>query len=254
MAMKPLVVLPTYNEKESLPVVIIKILDQEIFDVLIVDDSSTDGTTEIAQNWVERDSRIHLLQRPGKLGLGTAYIAGFKWGLQRDYNCFIEMDSDLSHDPLVLPKFLEQLEAGSDLVIGARYEGGTISVVGWDFKRLMLSRLGNLYASTLLRTHLCDMTSGFRAFSRRALEAMDLDAIHSEGYAFQIEMAYRVLAQGMKVSELAIVFTERAFGASKMSHKIIREAVALPWRLKFNEAKNLVLWSLGLKKRPMGNR
>jgi dolichol-phosphate mannosyltransferase len=252
--MKPLVVLPTYNEKDSLPVVIIKILDLGVFDVLIVDDSSTDGTTDIAKTWAERDERVHLIQRPGKLGLGTAYIAGFKWGLERDYDCFVEMDADLSHDPLVLPQFLEALGAGSDLVIGARYVGGTISVVGWDFKRLMLSRMGNLYASTLLRNRLCDMTSGFRAFSRRSLEAMDLDVIRSEGYAFQIEMAYRVLAQGMKVSELSIVFTERAHGTSKMSHKIIREAVALPWRLKFEEIKNRIQFALGLKKGRLGGQ
>jgi len=248
--MKPLVVLPTYNEKETLPVVLIKILDQEGFDVLIVDDSSTDGTTELARNWVERDKRVHMLQRPGKLGLGTAYIAGFKWGLEREYDCFIEMDADFSHDPLALPKFMELMEGGADLVIGARYLGGTISVVGWDFKRLMLSRAGNLYASTLLRTHLCDMTSGYRSFSRRALEAMNLNAIHSGGYAFQIEMAYRVMAMGMNVKELAIVFTERAHGESKMSHGIIREALVLLWRLKLDEIGHLILRSLGLRRRP----
>jgi dolichol-phosphate mannosyltransferase len=252
--MKPLVVLPTYNEKDNLPVIVIKILDQEVFDVLIVDDSSTDGTTELAKNWVERDQRVHILQRPGKLGLGTAYTSGFKWGLERDYDCFVEMDADLSHDPLMLPQFLDMVESGSDLVIGSRYMGGTISVVGWDFKRLLLSRFGNLYASTLLRTSLCDMTSGFRAFSRRALEALDLDAIHSEGYAFQIEMAYRVLKQGMQVSELSIVFTERVHGKSKMSHKIIREAVALPWKLILERLTDRVKRSLGLKKRPQEKR
>lgn len=230
--MKPLVILPTYNEKDNLVVVLIKILDQEVFDILIVDDSSTDGTTELAQHWVALDERVHLLQRPAKLGLGTAYIAGFKWGLARDYDCFIEMDADFSHDPLALPNFLEKIESGIDLVIGARYLGGTISVVGWDFKRLLLSRFGNLYASTILRTHLCDMTSGFRAFSRMALEALDLDNIRSEGYAFQIEMAYRVLRKGMDVSEIKIVFTERVHGKSKMSHNIIREAMVLPWKLR----------------------
>jgi dolichol-phosphate mannosyltransferase len=233
--MKPLVILPTYNEKDSLPVVLIKILDQEEFDILIVDDSSTDGTTELAKHWVERDNRVHLLQRPAKLGLGTAYIAGFKWGLERDYDCFLEMDADLSHDPLTLPTFIEKIESGADLVIGARYLGGTISVVGWDFKRLLLSRFGNLYASILLRTRLCDMTSGFRAFSRKALEALDLDAIRSEGYSFQIEMAYRVLRKGMNVSEIKIVFTERTHGKSKMSQTIVREAMALPWKLRLEE-------------------
>jgi len=233
--MKPLVVIPTYNERETLPVVIIKILEREAFDVLVVDDSSTDGTTELARHWAEQDGRVHVLQRPAKLGLGTAYIAGFKWGLERDYDCFMEMDADLSHDPGALPRFLEEMEAGADLVIGSRYLGGTISVVGWDFRRLLLSRFGNVYASTLLRTNLTDMTSGFRAFSRRALEAIGLDTVLSEGYAFQIEMAYRVWRRGLTVREVKIVFTERAHGSSKMSHKIIREAVLLPWRLKLGE-------------------
>ncbi len=238
--MKPLVILPTYNEKDSLPVVIIKILEQEVFDILIVDDNSTDGTADLAKHWAALNEKVNLIQRPTKLGLGTAYIAGFKWGLERDYDCFIEMDADFSHDPLALPAFIEEMESGADLVIGARYLGGTISVVGWDFKRLLLSRFGNLYAATLLRTHLCDMTSGFRAFSRRALESLNLDAIRSEGYAFQIEMAYRVLRKGMNVSEIKIVFTERVHGISKMSHNIIREAMSLPWKLRIEELINRI--------------
>ncbi len=239
--MKPLVILPTYNEKETLPVVIIKILDREIFDILVVDDNSRDGTQDIARHWVGQDGRVHLIERPAKLGLGTAYIAGFKWGLKRDYDCFIEMDSDLSHDARMLPRFVEEIEGGADLVIGSRYIGGRISVVGWDFRRLLLSRGGNFYASTLLGTRLTDMTSGFRSFSRRALEAIDLDAIRSEGYAFQIEMAYRVWRPGMKVKEVGIVFTERATGVSKMSKRIIREAVALPWKLRAENIKNRLL-------------
>jgi dolichol-phosphate mannosyltransferase len=215
-----------------------------------VDDSSTDGTTELAKHWVERDERVHLLQRPAKLGLGTAYIAGFKWGLERDYGCFVEMDADFSHDPLTLPKFLEEIESGAELVIGARYLGGTISVVGWDFKRLLLSRFGNIYASTLLRTHLCDMTSGFRAFSRKALEALNLDAIQSEGYSFQIEMAYRVQRKGMNISEIKIVFTERVHGKSKMSHNIIREAMALPWKLRIEELIKRIKGTSPLNKPP----
>lgn len=250
--MKPLVVLPTYNEKENLPLILIKILERENFDILVVDDSSTDGTTEIADRWTKNDPRVHLLQRPGKLGLGTAYLSGFKWGLERDYDCFVEMDADLSHDPAVLPRFLEEIERGADLVVGSRYLGGTISVVGWDFRRLILSRLGNIYASTLLRTRLTDMTSGFRAFSRRALEAIDLDAVHSEGYAFQIELAYRVWREELNVKEVTIVFTERAYGISKISHNIVREALALPWRLKIEDVKCGVKRSLGFSERPGG--
>jgi dolichol-phosphate mannosyltransferase len=250
--MKPLVIMPTYNEKENLPLILIKILERERFDILVVDDSSTDGTTEIAEHWTKNDPRVHLLQRPGKLGLGTAYLAGFKWGLERDYDCFIEMDADLSHDPAVLPLFLDEVEGGADLVVGSRYLGGTISVVGWDFRRLILSRLGNIYAATLLRTRLTDMTSGFRAFSRRALEAIDLEAVHSEGYAFQIELAYRVWREGLKVKEVSIVFTERAHGSSKISQNIVREALALPWRLKVEDVTCGVKRSLGPRERPGG--
>jgi dolichol-phosphate mannosyltransferase len=145
------------------------------------------------------------------------------------------MDSDLSHNALDLPRFVEEIKKGSDLVIGSRYMHGKISVVGWDFKRLLLSRFGNFYASTILGTNLSDMTSGFRAFSRKALETINLEGITSGGYAFQIEMAYLVLKAGLEVKEIPIIFTERYKGTSKMSKKIIREAVWLPWRLKLRE-------------------
>lgn len=229
--MKPLVVLPTYNEHDTLPVALIKVLDQEVFDVLIVDDNSTDGTREMARHWVTRDKRVNLLERPGKLGLGTAYIDGFRWGLARDYGIFMEMDSDLSHNPLDLTRFLDQMLDGADLVIGSRYQGGKISVVGWDFQRLLLSRMGNFYASYILDVPLSDLTSGFRSFSRRALEGMDMGNITSAGYAFQIEMAYQVWRSGMDVREIPIVFTERASGVSKMSGGIVTEAFWLPWRI-----------------------
>lgn len=233
--LKTLVILPTYNERETLPVVIIKILAQEVFDVLVIDDNSTDGTRDIARHWVEQDKRVNLMERPAKLGLGTAYIDGFKWGLKRGYDCFIEMDSDLSHNALDLPRFIEAAEGGADLVVGSRYLDGMISVVGWDFRRLMMSKFGNFYASTILGTNKTDMTSGFRMFSRRALEAINFDQVHAEGYAFQIEMAYRVLRSGLDVREIAIVFSERSTGVSKMSKSIVREAVWLPWRLKLGE-------------------
>ncbi len=231
--MKTLVILPTYNEKDTLHVAIIKILAYEGFDILVVDDNSTDGTRDIAKHWVEKDSRVNLLERPAKLGLGTAYIDGFKWGLERGYDCFMEMDSDLSHNPMDLPRFIQEMEKGSGLVIGSRYMDGKISVVGWDFRRLLLSRFGNFYASRILGVRLTDMTSGFRAFSRKALEHIALDKIHSEGYAFQIEMAYYVWRSGLNVAEIPIIFTERARGLSKMSKHIIREAVWLPWKLRF---------------------
>lgn len=238
--LKPLVILPTYNEKETLPVLLIKILGQEVFDILIIDDNSTDGTKEIARSWKEKDPRVNLIERPGKLGLGTAYIAGFKWALQRDYGCMIEMDSDLSHNPNDLPRFLSEVEKGADLVIGSRYLRGTISVVGWDFRRLLLSRFGNFYASTILGINVSDMTSGYRAYSRRALEGVDLESVRSEGYAFQIEMAYHVRMAGFSVKEIPIVFHERVQGQSKMSKSIVREALWLPWRLRLGEVSALI--------------
>ena len=230
--MKTLIILPTYNERETLPQVINKILDQNGFDVLVVDDNSPDGTGALASEWAARDAHVNLIARHGKLGLGTAYIAGFKWGLERNYDCFIEMDSDLSHNPEDLSRFVEEISNGNDLVIGSRYMRGTISVVGWDFHRLLLSKFGNFYATAILKIPLTDITGGFRAYSRNALEIIDLDTIRSEGYSFQIELAYHAWFAGLKVKEISIVFTERAKGGSKMSGNIIREAVKLPWKLK----------------------
>ena len=230
--MRTLVVLPTYNEVENLPVVLEKLLAMDICDVLVVDDNSTDGTRDVARQWMERTRRVQMIERPGKLGLGTAYICGFKWGLERDYGVMVEMDSDLSHRPEDLPRFLAEVRGNVGLVIGSRYVGGIISVVGWNFKRLLLSRFGNFYAAYLLKSPLSDMTSGFRAYSREALMLLDLDAIHSEGYAFQIEMAYYVWRSGLRVIEIPIVFTERLKGVSKMHGAIVSEAIRLPWRIR----------------------
>lgn len=238
--LKTLVITPTYQEKESVPVVIIKVLAQEGFEILIIDDNSPDGTAEIVEDWMGRDPRVHLIKRPSKLGLGTAYLAGFRWGLEKGYDCLVEMDSDLSHNPVDLPKFVEEIERGADLVIGSRYLNGRISVVGWDFKRLLLSKMGNFYAARLLGIKASDLTSGYRAYSRRALEKLDLSSIRSEGYAFQIEMAYAVLRGGFILKEIPIVFTERYRGASKLSKQIVNEATWLPWKLRLLEMKAFV--------------
>jgi dolichol-phosphate mannosyltransferase len=208
------------------------VLKQEGFDVLVVDDGSPDGTALVVKNLMSGNERISLLERAGKFGLGAAYVAGFKWGLEKGYDYFIEMDADGSHDPARLPFFVEEISKGCGLVIGSRYLNGSISVVGWDFRRLMLSKFGNYYASRTLGLKLTDLTSGYRCYSRKALESIDLDNVHSNGYAFQIEMAYRVSAAGHRVGEMSIIFSERASGSSKMSKKIVREAVILPWRLR----------------------
>ncbi len=241
-------ILPTYMEKETLPVVLAEILSRPQADVLVIDDNSPDGTAQIALEWAGRDRRVHVMVRAGKLGLGTAYLAGFRWGLAEGYDCLVEMDSDMSHNPADLSRFIEETDKGADLVIGSRYMGGKISVLGWDFKRLLLSKFGNIYASSILGSSLSDMTSGYRAFSRRALERIDFDKIRSGGYAFQIEMAHTVLLTGMRVREIPIIFTERAKGSSKMSGQIIREAVWLPWRLRLRQVKSSLRRALGLQK------
>lgn len=229
---KALVIIPTYNEKETIQYLINSVLKHEGFDLLVVDDGSPDGTAGIVRNIMNAWKRVFLIERPGKFGLGTAYIEGFKWGLERGYACFFEMDADNSHDPDVLPLFIEKMDKGFGLVIGSRYLNRSISVVGWDFKRLMMSKFGNFYASSILGLPLTDLTSGYRCYSREALKTIDLDNLHSNGYAFQIEMAYRVAAAGLRVVEIPIIFRERESGESKMSKQIAWEAAMLPWKLR----------------------
>lgn len=230
---KTLVVIPTYNEKENIRSVINSVTDQKELDILVIDDGSADGTAEVVREIMAPEKRLFLKERAGKLGLGTAYVEGFKWGLEKGYEYLVEMDADGSHDPSYIPFFISEMRTGTGLVIGSRYLDGNISVVGWDFRRLLLSKFGNLYASKVLRLRLTDITSGFRCYSKGCLEAIDLDGIHSTGYSFQIEMAYRVSVAGFRIGEVPIIFCERTSGLSKMSRKIVREAVFLPWRLRF---------------------
>jgi dolichol-phosphate mannosyltransferase len=230
-----IVVIPTYNEKETLPCLIDSVLKNSEFDILVVDDSSPDGTASVVKQMMPERKGLFLIERIEKLGLGTAYIEGFKWGLAKGYDYFFEMDADSSHDPNALPLFIEEMGKGCSLVIGSRYLNGKINVVGWDFSRLLLSKFGNLYASVLLGLRLSDLTSGFRCYSKEALESVDLDAVRSEGYAFQIEMAYRVSSKRLTIGEIPIIFYERASGSSKMSKKIVWEAVVLPWKVRFKQ-------------------
>lgn len=226
-----LIVIPTYNEANNIKKVLDITLKVTDGDVLVVDDNSADETRAVVRGYFET-GRVRMLERPGKLGLGSAYVCGFKWGLERGYDLFFEMDADLSHDPKAITSFIDKIKEGHDMVVGSRYLNNTISVVGWDFKRLLLSKFGNWYASTLLGLkQFTDLTSGYRCYTRKALEAISLDEMKSNGYAFQIEMVYRVFRAGLRIAEIPIVFYERTGGTSKMSKSIVREAVLLPFKL-----------------------
>ncbi len=232
--MKTLVVLPTYNEVKNIEKVLEELLKFDFLDVLVVDDSSPDGTADKVKKIMEKEKRVYLIERPRKLGLGTAYITGFRWGMEKEYECFFEIDADLSHDPNDIPKFIEKLEEGFDLVIGSRYMNNKISVVGWDFKRLLLSKFANWYAIKILGLKgLSDVTSGYRAYRKRCLEKIGLDKVKSNGYAFQIEMVYRAVKKSCKVAEVPIIFYERNSGCSKMTKKIALEAALTVWKLRF---------------------
>lgn len=236
---RSLVVLPTYNEVENIDSLIPKLIKFDYIDILFVDDGSTDGTADKILNWkIKYEDRINLIQRSSKMGLGTAYTTGFKWGLLKEcYHYFFEMDADLSHNPDDIPRFLDKIKENFDMVIGSRYMNNTISVVGWDFKRLLISKFGNWYATTILNLrHLSDITSGYRCYKREVLESIDLDKVKSSGYAFQIEMVYKAVKAGFKVGEIPIIFYERNGGSSKMSRKIALEAAIMVWRLKFGKA------------------
>lgn len=229
--MKALVVIPTYNEKDNVVRLSSSVLDQHVdIQILFVDDNSPDGTGKIIDELVSGNERIHVLHRAGKLGLGSAYREGFKAALSMGADYIIEMDADFSHDPGVLPEFLNAMQT-SDLVIGSRYLNG-VSVVNWPIRRLILSYFASVYTRWVTGLQLRDCTSGFKCFRRSSLEAMDLDSVKSDGYSFQIEMNYRCMEKGLRITEIPIIFIDRHAGSSKMSRRIVREAVIMVWKLR----------------------
>ena len=233
MSERGLVVIPTYNEKDNIARLIDQVLARdERLDVLVVDDGSPDGTGAIVDGIKASNPRVDIIHRDRKLGLGTAYLAGFKWALARHYAFVFEMDADFSHDPAHLPQFLDAL-GGADLVIGSRYRNGRVTVVNWPIGRLLLSYAANIYARVVTGLQLFDSTAGFKCFRREVLEALDLDAVRSSGYAFQIEMNFRAWKKGFRLVEIPIVFVDRTEGESKMSKRIVREAVWMVWRLRW---------------------
>ncbi|SRR5690606_27895625 len=229
---RALVIIPTYNERENIQRLVPDVLGRDPrFDVLIIDDASPDGTGEVADAIAAEEPRVHVLHRAGKLGLGTAYIEGFRWGLARGYDYLFEMDADFSHDPAHLVQFMEAIR-DADVVVGSRYLGGRVTVVNWPISRLLLSYFANLYARIITGVPVADATSGFKCFRREVLEKIDLDQVRSEGYAFQIEMTMRAWKAGFRIREIPIVFADRDVGVSKMSKRIIREAVWRVWHLR----------------------
>jgi dolichol-phosphate mannosyltransferase len=230
---RTLVVTPTYNERDNLARFVAAVREAAPdADLLVVDDNSPDGTGELADALAKQDGHVHVLHRAGKLGLGTAYIEAFRLGLSQGYERFFEMDADLSHDVRYLPDFIRALDDGYDVVIGSRNIPGG-GVEGWGPGRHFLSKGGSLYSRLILGLPVRDLTSGYKAFSRRALEAIPLDDVHSNGYSFQIEMTYRAVLRGMRVKEVPIVFVDRRAGRSKMSRAIFVEAIGMVWKLRF---------------------
>jgi dolichol-phosphate mannosyltransferase len=233
VAERALVIVPTFNERENVSRLTECVLAQDPrLEVLIVDDGSPDGTGAIADQMAAASPRVHVIHRERKLGLGTAYIAGFRWALERGFAYVFEMDADFSHDPAHLPEFLKAIR-DADLVLGSRYRDNKVTVVNWPMTRLLLSFFANVYAKVVTGLRLFDSTGGFKCFRREVLEAIDLESVRSNGYAFQIEMSFRAWKKGFRIVEIPIVFVDRTEGQSKMSKAIIREAVWMVWRLRW---------------------
>jgi dolichol-phosphate mannosyltransferase len=239
---RALVIIPTYNEKENIRSVVELVLSQTPnLDVLIVDDNSPDGTAAIVTEMARAEPRVNLMSRAGKLGLGTAYIAGFKWGLSKGYAYLIEMDADFSHDPREIPNMLKAIQQ-ADLILGSRYIDG-VRVVNWPLSRLFLSKGASYYVRIITGLPVHDPTGGFKCFRRRVLEAIELDTVRSNGYAFQIEMSYKAWMKGFRVQEIPITFADRYAGQSKMSGHIVREALWMVWSLALSH---------GFRRKPHG--
>ena len=230
---RAVVIVPTYNERENIARLINAVLRQDPrIEVLVVDDGSPDGTGAIVDTLAARDRRVHILHRPRKMGLGTAYLAGVRWAVDEKFDYILEMDADFSHDPGHLPQFLRAIEK-ADVVLGSRYQNGRVTVVNWPISRLILSYSANIYARAVTGLPLFDSTGGFKCFRRTVLESISLDEVKSNGYAFQIEMSFRAWKKGFKIVEIPIVFTDRTEGQSKMSKRIVREAIWMVWRLRY---------------------
>lgn len=228
---RALVIIPTFNELENIQAIIPEVLLQDhCIEVLVVDDNSPDGTADVVKALMSSNPRIHLLQRPGKMGLGTAYVAGFRYAIKEGFDYVCEMDADFSHDPKILPEFLEAI-GQYDLILGSRYIKG-VNVINWPMKRLLLSYFANQYTRIITGMPVKDSTGGFKCFRVEVLKSINLDKVRSNGYAFQIEMSFKAWKKGFRIHEIPIIFMDRRVGVSKMSKKIVREAVTMVWWLR----------------------
>ncbi|NLT50287.1 MAG: polyprenol monophosphomannose synthase [Ignavibacteria bacterium] len=237
--LKSLVIIPTYNELENIQKLMNVLFEMyPKINILVVDDNSPDGTGNFVKDLSQNDNRVHLLQRSGKMGLGTAYVAGFKYMIEKKYDLAIQMDADFSHDPKEIQQFLAEI-GNSDLVIGSRYITG-VNVINWPMQRLLLSYFANIYTKIITGLPLKDATGGYKCFKREVLEALNLDNIKSNGYSFQIEMNYKAWKKGFKIKEVPIIFTDRVEGTSKMSKKIVHEAIFMVWKLRFQSIFGLL--------------
>jgi dolichol-phosphate mannosyltransferase len=229
---KILIIIPTYNELENLPKLIPAVLSKnQKIDILIIDDNSPDGTADYVIAEGNNNPRIKLIKREAKMGLGTAYITGFKYALENNYDYIFEMDADFSHNPKMIPKFLKEMN-NFDLVLGSRYKEG-VNVVNWPLSRLILSLFANMYTRLITGLPVRDATGGFKCFKKEVLQSINLDQVKSNGYAFQIEMTFKAWKKGFRIKEISIVFVDRVKGTSKMSKKIVREAIFMVWKLRF---------------------